>query len=171
MRNHWKKKKVLICCQYKNCSLFQKYSNCSRLKNLLPTTAFCLSKKIVIMDLLGELQRAEFKEAFDEFDKVNGKNSCEIPCILFCLQVCIVAWLWLWNINIGCTKPVTRFEGNYDIVWNGGIPSWQKLGTFTKWRDSNNWSYQNVNCKRYSLLNKMGFFQKNQVNFWHRKMI
>ena len=31
------------------------------------------------MDLLGELQRAEFKEAFDEFDKVNGKNFCEIP--------------------------------------------------------------------------------------------
>ena len=43
------------------------------------------------MDLLGELQRAEFKEAFDEFDKVNGKNACEIPSILFCLQVCIVA--------------------------------------------------------------------------------
>ena len=52
---------------------------------------FVCQKKFVIMDLLGELQRAEFKEAFDEFDKVNGKNSCEIPSILFCLQVCIVA--------------------------------------------------------------------------------
>ena len=52
---------------------------------------FVCQKHIVIMDLLGELQRAEFKEAFDEFDKVNGKNSCEIPSILFCLQVCIVA--------------------------------------------------------------------------------
>ena len=31
---------------------------------------FC-QKIFVIMDLLGELQRAEFKEAFDEFDKVN----------------------------------------------------------------------------------------------------
>ena len=32
---------------------------------------FVCQKHIVIMDLLGELQRAEFKEAFDEFDKVN----------------------------------------------------------------------------------------------------
>ena len=63
------------------------------LKTEKPTTNHCFLfvKKIVIMDLLGELQRAEFKEAFDEFDKVNGKNSCEIPSILFCLQVCIVA--------------------------------------------------------------------------------
>ena len=37
------------------------------------------------MDLLGELQRAEFKEAFDEFDKVNGKNSCEIPSMYLVL--------------------------------------------------------------------------------------
>ena len=25
---------------------------------------------------------------------------------------------------------MTRFKGNVDVYWNGGIPRWQKLGIF-----------------------------------------
>ena len=39
------------------------------------------------MDLLGELQRAEFKEAFDEFDKVNPKL-----CIPSTLNIDLIQW-------------------------------------------------------------------------------
>ena len=39
------------------------------------------------MDLLGELQRAEFKEAFDEFDKVNPKS-----CIPSTLNIGLIQW-------------------------------------------------------------------------------
>ena len=41
-----------------------------------------------------------------------------------------VAWLWMLNINIGknFAKKMTKIKENADVFWNGGMPSWQKLG-------------------------------------------
>jgi len=46
---------------------------------------FVCQKHIVIMDLLGELQRAEFKEAFDEFDK-DGSGSISTKELLHVMR-------------------------------------------------------------------------------------
>ena len=73
---------------------------------------FVCQKHIVIMDLLGELQRAEFKEAFDEFDKVNGKNSCEIPCMYLILfasmysSMTSVVEYQYWESSVRDTLPI-----------------------------------------------------------------
>ena len=47
------------------------------------------------MDLLGELQRAEFKEAFDEFDKVCTQSICLFVFVSFKFVYGVVKFLFL----------------------------------------------------------------------------
>ena len=68
-----------------------------------------------------------------------------------CFYLFTLAWLQLWRIIIGYTKlvvdfclKVTRFKGNFDTFWNGGVRSWQKLFKI--------WSYQKMLAEKVVLI-------------------
>ena len=68
-----------------------------------------------------------------------------------CFYLFTLAWLQLWRIIIGYTKlvvdfclKVTRFKGNFDTFWNGGVRSWQKLFKI--------WSYQKMSAVKVVLI-------------------
>ena len=47
-------------------------------------------------------------------------------------QVCSLAWLWLWSINIGYSElgffglKVTKFKIKFYVFWNKGMRGWSK---------------------------------------------
>ena len=59
---------IPVCLHVTHSDLLHVYLTCQQ----CPGMATVMAMGVVIMDLLGELQRAEFKEAFDEFDKVSA---------------------------------------------------------------------------------------------------